>query len=193
MRVALLEPDQWRRIGIAAVLSETGVAIVDDGAVDLVLLSRDVLARLGPHEIARARARYDAEVVVLDDEHCVDKAARAFEAGARGYFDMSGDPSQLAKAVEIVRAGGVWGPGEALVLLGRAGREGDPAGADDLGPDQLEMLACLNNGLTNKEIGHRLGVAETTVKARMNRLYRKFRVTSRVQLLAAAFKKGLFS
>ena len=190
LRVALLDPDQWRRIGIAAVLSETGVSIVDEGAVDLVLLSRDVLARLGPQEIARVRAEYGAEVIVLDEEHCVDNAARAFGAGARGYFDMSGDPSRLGHAVEVVGGGGVWGPREALVLLS-GGVE--PAANGDLEPEQREVLACLNEGLTNKEIGQRLGVAEATVKARMNRLYRKFRVTSRVQLLAAAFKRGLFS
>lgn len=189
-RVALLEPDQWRRLGIAAVLSESGSVVAEDRAVDLVLVSCRYLANPGMSEVARVRARFDAEVVVLDDEHSIENAARAFAAGARGYFDLAGDPSMLAQAVEVVSEGGIWGPREALVMMSRAAA---PEDADDeLEPQQREVLRLLHEGMTNKEIGHRLGVAEGTVKARMNRLYRRFGVASRVQLLAAAFKKGLF-
>ena len=51
-------------------------------------------------------------------------------------------------------------------------------------------MRLLHDGLSNKEIGHRLGLAEATIKARMNRLYRRFGVKTRLQLLAAAIRRG---
>jgi DNA-binding NarL/FixJ family response regulator len=184
-RVALLEPDQWRRLGIAVVLSEAGVVIVED-AVDLVLMAFCVTTQSGLGEIARVRTRYDAEVLILDHEQSVETAANVLRAGARGYFAMDGEPATLVNAVEVVSRGGVWGPREALLLLAQP-----PAVDDDLEPQQRAVLECLHEGLTNKEIGHRLGLAEATIKARMNRLYRRFGVTTRLQLLAAAIKRGI--
>ena len=63
-------------------------------------------------------------------------------------------------------------------------------GNTDLSGDELMMLRFLQEGLSNKEIGVRLGIAEVTVKARFGRLYRRFGVTSRLQLLSAAIKQG---
>jgi DNA-binding NarL/FixJ family response regulator len=45
--------------------------------------------------------------------------------------------------------------------------------------------------MTNKEIAVRFGLAEVTIKARMSRLYRKYGVRTRVQLLATAMKRNL--
>ena len=184
-RVALLEPDQWRRLGIAVVLSEAGIVVVEDG-VDLVLMALCVTTQRGLGEIAHVRTRYDAEVLILDHEHSVETAASVLRAGARGYFAMDGEPGSLVNAVEVVSRGGVWGPREALLLLGQP-----PAVDKELEPQQRAVLECLHEGLTNKEIGQRLGLAEATIKARMNRLYRHFGVTSRLQLLAAAIKRGI--
>jgi two-component system, NarL family, response regulator DevR len=184
IRVALLEPDYWRRLGIAAVLGGAGVAIVDEN-VDLVLLPCGVITQCGMSEIARVRSYYSAEVLVLGDEDSAETAAQVFLAGARGYYTMKSDPAGLCRAVEIVSNGGIWGPPEALALLAR----GTPADAE-LEPQQRAVLQLLHDGLTNKEIGQRLGLAEGTIKARMNRLYRRFGVTSRLQLLAAAIRRG---
>jgi transposase len=48
-------------------------------------------------------------------------------------------------------------------------------------------------GLSNKEIAARFGLSEVTIKARMGRLYRKYGVSTRLQLLAAAVRRGLIS
>ncbi|HEU4522324.1 MAG TPA: LuxR C-terminal-related transcriptional regulator, partial [Thermoanaerobaculia bacterium] len=54
-----------------------------------------------------------------------------------------------------------------------------------------KLLSLLNEGLSNKEIGQRLGLAEATIKSRFNRLYKKFQVATRLQLLTAAIREGL--
>lgn len=62
--------------------------------------------------------------------------------------------------------------------------------ADEIGADDRTLLELLNEGLSNKEIGQRLGLAEPTVKARFNRLYKRFGVATRLQLLSTAISRG---
>jgi DNA-binding NarL/FixJ family response regulator len=42
-----------------------------------------------------------------------------------------------------------------------------------------------------KEIAQRLGLAEVTIKSRLTRLYKRFGVSTRLQLLSSAIDKGL--
>jgi DNA-binding NarL/FixJ family response regulator len=61
----------------------------------------------------------------------------------------------------------------------------------EFSPDDLLVLRFLHEGLSNKEIASKLHVAEVTVKARLGRLYRRFGVNTRLQLLSAAIREGL--
>ena len=62
---------------------------------------------------------------------------------------------------------------------------------NEFSADDLLVLRYLHEGLSNKEIAARLHVAEVTVKARLGRLYRRFGVNTRLQLLSAAIREGL--
>ena len=54
-----------------------------------------------------------------------------------------------------------------------------------LTPRQRRVLEQLRRGLTNREIGDELGITEDGVKAHLSRLFLRFGVTNRVELLAA--------
>jgi DNA-binding CsgD family transcriptional regulator len=54
-----------------------------------------------------------------------------------------------------------------------------------LTPRQQEVLRLVRRGLTNREIGGELGITEDGVKAHLSRLFLRFGVTNRVELLAA--------
>jgi len=59
--------------------------------------------------------------------------------------------------------------------------------ADDgaLSPREQQVWALLAQGLSNKEIANQLGLAVGTVKTYLHRLYRKLRVSSRVEAALA--------
>jgi DNA-binding NarL/FixJ family response regulator len=57
--------------------------------------------------------------------------------------------------------------------------------------DERQLLVLLNEGLSNKEIGQRLGLAEPTIKAKFNKLYKRFGVATRLQLLTTAIREGI--
>ena len=178
-----MDGDQWRFSGIAAYLRDRGVEVcalgVGDGSPDVILVheaQREALPSLSaqhPH----------VPVLVLGTSRSIDSAADALRAGAVGYFVLTLRKDQLLDAIEIVMNDRIWAPREAVV------RSVSNHTADSLPHD--DVLELLHEGLTNKEIANRLGLAEVTVKARLTRLYRRFGVSTRLQLLTAAIREGI--
>ena len=66
------------------------------------------------------------------------------------------------------------------------------APAVHLTPRQLEVLALLCEGLPNKLICRRLNIAAGTVKVHIGVILRELSVTSRLQAVVAAGRRGLF-
>lgn len=58
---------------------------------------------------------------------------------------------------------------------------------------ETDILLALAEGLSNKEIAHRFGLTEGTVKSHVNRLYGKLGITRRVQAVARAKELKLLS
>ena len=59
-----------------------------------------------------------------------------------------------------------------------------------LTPKEREVLKCVHSGLLNKQIAHRLGMAEATVKTHMTALMRKLEVRNRTQAAILAGSLG---
>lgn len=188
IRVVLPEADYWHRRGVATALDgAVDIELIDDGAAkaDVVLLPLALIQERGLGEITRAATRYSAAVLVYGEVSDAAIAAEMLVAGALGYHAALDPP--LGEAISIVANGQAWGPRAALRVLADRLRDGNH---EEPEPDS-EILEMLNEGLSNKEIGQRLGLAESTIKSRMNRLYKRFGVTSRLQLLAAAIRRGV--
>jgi DNA-binding NarL/FixJ family response regulator len=64
-------------------------------------------------------------------------------------------------------------------------REFSHSGAEVLTPAEAQLVGLLHAGLSNKEIAHRLHKSVRTVKTQLTSVYRKYRVRSRMRLLAA--------
>lgn len=209
-RVLILEPDGWRFRGLCSVLKDSGEFDVvgdpdyghfvsmtkrpDDLTVDVIVIAHRLVLEYGLAIIPMLRDMFDpCNVLVHGEIDSLDVAAQMYTSGARGYFTLGSPPGQLIKAVKVVSNGKIWGPREAIVMMADRVRSDHPANGSDneVDPADRELLQLLNEGLSNKEIGQRLGLAEATIKARLNRLYKQFNVASRLQLLSAAIRDGL--
>jgi DNA-binding NarL/FixJ family response regulator len=62
-----------------------------------------------------------------------------------------------------------------------------------MSPNEISILKLLQEGSTNKDIARSLGVAEVTIKSHLTKLYRKFGVRSRLELLAYAMTHHLIA
>ena len=107
---------------------------------------------------------------------------RARACGARGFISKTAPPETILAVIDAVLEGGV-----AFDAAGRG--QAIPA----LTPRQMEILMLLADGHGNKEIRHRLNIAERTVRAHLTELFHQLGAHSRMQALLRAREFGLIA
>ncbi len=107
------------------------------------------------------------------------KVFDAISAGAIGYLLKDSTPAELVEGVRAAYAGeSPLDPKAARVLI-----EGqrNPVVLPTLSPREWEVAMVLSEGLTNKDIGKKLGISERTVKAHLTAIFSKLEVSDRTQ------------
>ncbi|MZG15108.1 winged helix-turn-helix transcriptional regulator, partial [Streptomyces sp. SID5914] len=112
-------------------------------------------------------------------------------AGAAGYVLKQIQGSDLVTAVRTVAAGqSLLDPSAATRLMarlrGEQAKEEEPDALPGLTDREREILALIGEGLTNRQIGQRLYLAEKTVKNHISRLLAKLGVERRIQAAVIA-------
>ena len=109
----------------------------------------------------------------------------AIDAGADGYLLKATPRTELIDAVLRAAAGqSVLAPVAARSLVDRTREE-------HLTDREIEVLAAIARGGTNREVAAELLVSEATVKTHLLRLYGKLGVKDRAAAVRVAFQKGL--
>ena len=118
----------------------------------------------------------------------------AMAAGAKGYVLKGVAGRELRIILKSVHRGEVYvAPGLAYAMIKGLSR---PRVADplaELTTREREVLELVAAGLSNAEIGGRLGLAEKTVKHYMTAILGKLEVGSRVEAALLAYKAGMRS
>ncbi|MFF3763951.1 response regulator [Streptomyces sp. NPDC001922] len=158
------------------------VAVLDvrlpDG--DGVNVCRELRSRL-PELACLMLTSFDDEEALLD----------SIMAGAAGYVLKQIEGSDLVSAVRTVASGrSMLDPSAATRLMARL-REPEPELREPevlpgLTNREREVLALIGEGLTNRQIGQRLYLAEKTVKNHISRLLAKLGVERRIQAAVIA-------
>lgn len=116
-------------------------------------------------------------VVVLTSFVDQQRILDALAAGAVGYILKDSEAREVTAAVRAAAAGGSpLDPQVARVVLD-AGRS--PRKSVELSPRETEVLELVAQGLANKQIARRLGIAERTVKAHLTRVFQVIGVGDR--------------
>jgi DNA-binding NarL/FixJ family response regulator len=189
-RFEVLDPVSDTRGIIAAVAKEKPAVVVISAELD-----ED--KRKG-FEIARElRALHSAtRVVMLIDASEHKQVVEAFRAGARGVFCRSESLTALAKCIQCVSEGQIWANSRELRYLLEALGEAlplrviDARGTALLSRREHEVVRCVAEGLSNREIAQRLGLTEHTVKNYLFRIFDKLGVSKRVEVVLYAYSMG---
>ncbi len=106
---------------------------------------------------------------------------RVLENGASGVFLKHSPPSRLVEAIRKVFAGEVWlDPAVTRSIIAAAtGNTAAPRRTAGLTQREQAVLKGVFEGLTNKEIGARLTISESSVKAVLQQLFEKTGVRTR--------------
>lgn len=131
-------------------------------------------------------------IIMLTVSEDQDNLMAALKAGARGYVLKGVTARELANAVRGVASGDVYiSPALAGGILFEmtAKKQADPL--TELTDRERDILSLVGEGLTNREIGDRLHLAEKTIKHYMTNVLQKLQVRSRVEAALLAQKHGL--
>jgi len=119
-------------------------------------------------------------VTVYEDTERIFKALRA---GACGYLLKRCTPEELLSAIREVRQGGA--PMSRDIARKVIASFQEPltvaAEVEGLSPREREILELLAQGFPNKEIAHRVGVSDGTVRWHLRHVYDKLHVRSRTE------------
>ncbi|MBB2921224.1 DNA-binding NarL/FixJ family response regulator [Cellulomonas cellasea] len=122
----------------------------------------------------------DVKAIVLTSFDDDDALAAALEAGASAYLLKSVRGAEITEVIKAVASGRTL-LDERTVTRRRAGHE-DPT--ENLTPSELKVLDLIGEGMSNREIAERLGVAEKTVKNHITSLLAKMGLQRRTQVAA---------
>jgi DNA-binding NarL/FixJ family response regulator len=118
-------------------------------------------------------------------------AAEVWAAGAGGLLFRDAAAESLLAALRAA-ANGLVTLDPALAPAGLFQRDQDPQRLiEELTPREVEVLQLLADGLTNKAIGHQLGISDHTVKFHVNAILGKLGAQSRTEAVVRATRLGL--
>jgi two-component system nitrate/nitrite response regulator NarL len=157
--------------------------ILREKAIDIVLLDFDLGDSDGREFLRLAKEQgFKGKVLVVTAGVDARVATELICAGVSGVFRKHDSAALLAQGIRDVMAGKVWFSQEQLqaamsneVTLEAATRR--------FTERERQVLACVFEGLANKEIAARIGVSESSVKATLQQLFSKTGVRTRSQLV----------
>jgi len=168
--------------------------------LDLILLDLNLPDRSGFAVLADLRQRYPAvSTVVLSAFNDRENVTKALELGALGFIPKSVPREVMLSALRLVFSGGIYIPPD---ILGR--RESSPAPSLSTGPvgrppaprdmgltdRQIDVLALMMQGKSNKVISRTLDLAEPTVKNHVTAILKALKVTNRTEAVIAVGSLG---
>ncbi len=206
IRVLIADDHPLFREGVAhSLAAEPDMALVGQAASgeEVLSLARDLLPDVLLLDIAMpgkgglaaaaeiAAACPATKIVMLTVSEHEDDLLAAFKAGARGYVLKGVSARDLANVVRAVASGEVYvSPSLAAGMLVEMTRGRLPDPLNELTEREREILQRVAQGLTNREIGERLHLAEKTVKHYMTNVLGKLHVRSRVEAALLAARRG---
>jgi two-component system, NarL family, response regulator DevR len=198
IRVFLVDDHELVRRGLAALLAaEDDIEIVGEAAgaaqarsriaatrPDVALLDVRLPDGSGIDVCREVRARFPSVACLMLTGYDDDEAIyAAVIAGAAGYVLKGADGNGLVDAVRKVAAGRTLMDAALTkrVLNRMSGRDKGDARLESLSTRERQILGLIADGLTNREIGVRLSLAEKTVKNYVSGLLSKLGLQRRTQ------------
>jgi DNA-binding NarL/FixJ family response regulator len=205
--IAIYSTDPALRCRLEQLLREdsamTVVGVADNPSAVLRLIDQNkvdiVLADSPPREqLADWRTRHgETAFVVLIDRRNKEDSLDALYAGARAILPRSAERNEIVVAIKAVTNGLAILPRELLPTLLNGGSDpddlfdGNDAVRALLTPRELEVLAAMADGASNKAIARRLGISFHTAKFHVAAILEKLNADSRTEAVTRAAQRGL--
>jgi len=145
--------------------------------------------------VAAIRTRHPAaRIVVLLDQISEATGVPLLQLGIKGLVALRAAQDDLPRAIVAVSSGGLWMPRRLISsfldrVLGSANEARTPPTSKRLSLRERQVLDCVLKSQSNKEIGTSLNISESTVKFHLARLFEKFGVRRRSDLILQSIQQ----
>ncbi|MBS1820356.1 MAG: response regulator transcription factor [Acidobacteria bacterium] len=213
IRVVVADDHPVVRFGVKNMLeNEPGFEVVgeaEDGDVAItetlerepdILLLDVMMPRLPGLEALRAIMERSprVKIILLTSTITTQQIIEALQIGARGIVLKDAAASDLSKSMRAVLSGDYWIGGERVVNLVAALNElmKQAAAAPEkktygLTPRELEVVTCIVEGCSNKDVAKQFAISEETVKRHLSNIFDKTGVSTRLELALFAIAHKL--
>jgi DNA-binding NarL/FixJ family response regulator len=200
IRVLLIEDHFLARIALRSVLAghedirvvgeasdgEQGIKLFRLHKPDIVVLDLRLPRISGFDVIGLLRKEpHPARIVILSNYHGSEDIYRAVRAGAMAYLTKDASGEELINAIQNVDRNLRYFPRVALDRLA------ERMPSVDLTPRESEVLVCITQGRSNREIAEQLRIAEKTVRIHVSSVLDKMGARDRTQATIYALQRGL--
>lgn len=207
VRVAVVDRLPIVRAGVANALKPTADLVAEGAstndaftigmqqAIDIMLVDAFALQGGGAQFISAFKRKWPAiRVVVFTSQDSDTAVAGALQSGAQGFISKDAACHELRSAIAAVAAGEVYVSPTlgARLLTSSYGAHRNaalqarvPMQRGDLTPREMQILAEVSIGATNREIAQALRITEKTVKHYMTSIMQKLGVRNRVEAVVA--------
>jgi len=171
---------------------DKAIDILRQKTIDLVLLDYDLGKENGFQFIARARAMgFEGRFLIVTAGMSDAQSVEAVRLGVGGIFTKHSSPVSLARAIRKVMTGETWLDQTSLQALVEATKRQETQESNPHFTErENQVLQGVFEGFSNKEIGARLDISESSVKAALQQLFHKTGVRTRSQLVRIALEEG---
>jgi len=179
------EPD-FKMVACCSSVDEA-LEVLPGNPVDVVLLDYDLGNERGSEFLEQAaETGFKGRTLIVTAGVSNLEARRLVGLGASGIFFKHDPPSLLTKSIREVVEGRSWLPQALFKEL----VQGPPSQYQkELTEREREVMRLIVEGLSNKEIGAKLALSESAVKAVLQQLFNKTGVRTRSQLVRVAFEQ----
>ena len=167
-------------VGMAADGAEA-VRLAVDSRADVVVMDLSMPEVDGIAATSELASRAPScRVLVLTSFSDQARVTDALRAGADGYILKHAEPEEILDGIrEVVRGGSPLDPAAARILLNTSCTHTTPT--EILTAREREVLILVEGGLNNRQIAHRLDIAERTVKSHLHNIFQRLGVTHRTE------------
>lgn len=141
------------------------------------------------------------KIIVFGQTMSDDFLLKIIRSGANGYINSNMSAKHLLQAVEHVNQGRMWVERHILEqlaqdalqmesVLEQIAMEKTRMISDLLTKREAQVFQWILKGLSTKEIAEQIFLSEQSVKLHLGKLFRKFDVTNRPQLILSAFERA---
>jgi NarL family two-component system response regulator LiaR len=173
---------------------DQAIQIASQLTPDVILMDLVMPGKSGLDAIVEIKQMQpEARILVLTSFAEDDNVSQAIQAGAYGFLLKDTSPDELVQTIRSVYANKLTIPHE----LSQALLRGKPAAGEpdtqleELTSREQDVLRCIAQGMSNKQIALKLSIGTTTVRSHVSSMMRKLDLENRTQLALYAREKDL--